>query len=158
MLRLQHVKRYDLDSVALFNALVRALAKRRWGPQSMGDESPLPDHGCRYEWQTQTARRSGRVLELRKPLLITLDEMLDDPPCQVQLRLRWRIDSVVDYCQLRLDLRYRLNAAATVRRRHWKRRLRRHCQRMFDFVEAEIQKNGEMPDETRRPRFGLRSG
>ena len=157
MPHINHGRVFESDSISVFDALLSALAKRRWAPQRVGDEVPLPKRGCCYRWQTPTALRTGRVLEVRRPLLLTLDETLDDPPCCVGLRLRWRLDALTDGSQLRLDLRYSLNAAATVRQGHWRARLERHCLRMYEFVAIEIRLREEAARASCERRYGIGS-
>jgi uncharacterized protein YndB with AHSA1/START domain len=136
--RLRHEVLYSETMTEVFRALVRALALRRWGVATELGLDALPRPGRCYEHQTTTALRRGRVLEILRPVSVTLYETLDDPPCRVRLQMRWRIHAIDGGSLLRLELCYRLNHAATMRRGHWKRRLKRHCGRMFHFVARNI--------------------
>lgn len=139
MARQRHEALYTETVTEVFAALISMLAFRRWGAAANAcGLDALPKPGCRYERQTTTALRRGRVLEVIRPVSVTLYETLDDPPCRVRLELRWRIHAIDTGTLLRLDLQYRLNHAATIRQRHWKRRLSRHCGRMFDFVRRNL--------------------
>ena len=94
--------------------------------------------GCRYEQQRGKVLRRGKVLACLRPVSITLQEMLLDPPCCVQLRLHWRLEPVDDGSCVLLDARYLLNGAATLRRRHWQERISGHCTRMLSALEQRV--------------------
>lgn len=139
MARQRHEVLFPESMTEVFRALVRSLALRRWGAGSVGDDlDALPRAGCRYVRQTSTALRTGRVLEVIRPVSITLYETLDDPPCRVRLELRWRLHPTDAGSLLRLDLQYRLNHAATLRQRHWHGQLARHCGKLFRFVRRNL--------------------
>jgi hypothetical protein len=124
----------------VFSALNRVLAKYRWGTAAdLGTEPPQPKVGCRYERQSRSVLRRGRVLEVIRPVSLTLYETLHDPPCRVRLQLRWRIHPIESGSLLRLSLRYQLNGAATLRQKHWSSRLHAHCARMLGFVAADLE-------------------
>jgi hypothetical protein len=126
----------------VFEALVRMLAVRRWGGAVTGDdELPLPRPGSRYVRQTTTSLRKGRVLEVIRPVSVTLYETLEDPPCRVRLQLRWRIHTVDDGTLLRLDLGFRVNHAAALRLWHWHRQLERHCEKMLALVHQNLERS-----------------
>lgn len=151
MARRRYERTFDESITDVFGALVRMLALRRWDPGTrLSEEIRLPRAGCRYVRQTTTALREGKVVDVIRPVAITLHETLHDPPCRVRLRLRWRIHTVAGRSLLTLDLEYRLNQAATLRQVHWRRRLDRHCTRMFHFVAANLdwQQPGESADST----------
>lgn len=117
------------------------LALRRWDPTANAAENfELPRAGMYYARQTTTALRQGRVIEVIRPVSVTLHETLHDPPCRVVLRQRWRIYAADDGTQLRLALRYELNQAATLRSLHWRRRLRTHCDKMLSYVDANLER------------------
>jgi hypothetical protein len=82
--------------------------------------------------------RIGRIVEVTRPVGITLKEALNDSRCRVVLTFRWRIDPVVDGSSLRLNASYRLNHAAILRRRHWDGRLERHFRNQFAFVAINL--------------------
>lgn len=138
MARQRHETVYPESITLVFSALIRTLALRRWGTTAGAVLDEPPRRGCRYTNQTSTALRSGRVLEVIRPVSITLYETLDDPPCRVRLEQRWRLHPTDDGSLLRLDLRFRLNHAATLMGTHWDRRLARHCERMFEFVRRNL--------------------
>jgi len=132
VLRQRHELRLDWPMTTTFSALVNVLAKGRWARElSLDPPGSLPRAGARYEQQRGQVLRCGRVLECIKPLSITLHETLFDPPCRVQLRLRWRLEPVETGCLLRLDAAFELNGAASLRRRHWSARIEGHCGRML---------------------------
>lgn len=139
MARQRHEALYPEPITEVFSALVRTLALRRWGAGALsGDLDALPGAGCRYARQTSTALRTGRVLEVIRPVSITLYETLDDPPCRVRLKLRWRLYATDAGSLLKLDLQYRLNHAAALRQRHWHGRLATHCGKLFHFVRRNL--------------------
>src|SRR5690606_20974403 len=78
-----------------------------------------------------TVLRRGRVVEVLRPVGLTLQESLLDPPCCVRLRLRWRLEPLEEGSLARLDARYTLNGAATLRARHWRARIEQHCERLL---------------------------
>jgi hypothetical protein len=141
--------RQQLDTVlpgstsTVFAALCRTLAYRRWPAGPGLPDEPLPQQGQRYQFQAGSVRRVGRIVEVVRPVGLTLKEVLHDPPCRVSLTLRWRIDPVVSGCAVRLGASYRLNHAATFRRRHWDERLRLNFTNQFTFLALNL---GRMQD------------
>jgi len=137
--RQRHEALYPESITEVFRALVRTLALRRWSAGAVTEDlESLPRAGCRYCRQTSTALRTGIVLEVIRPVSITLCETLDDPPCRVELKLRWRLHPTEAGSLLKLELQYRLNHAATLRRRHWHGQLARHCAKLFRFVRRDL--------------------
>ena len=67
------------------------------------------------EQQRGKVLRRGKVLAVLRPVSITLQETLLDPPCCVTLRLHWRLEPTDDGACVLLDARYSLNGAATLR-------------------------------------------
>lgn len=126
------------STAAVFAALCRTLAFRRWPAASLLAEDVLPEQGRRYAWQTGSVRRAGRIVEVVRPVGITLKEVLNDPPCRVSLTLRWRIDPVAAGCAVRLGASYRLSRAAVLRRRHWDERLENHFRNQFTFLAHNL--------------------
>ena len=107
-----------VDPNAVFAALNRVLGKHRWAVTGHGDEADaLPKAGCRYARTRKSVLRRGRVLEIIRPVSLTLYETLYDPPCRVRLQLRWRIHSLDTGSLLHLVLSYQLNGAAALRAR-----------------------------------------
>jgi hypothetical protein len=157
MPRQQHDKRYPHPLTAVFNALIQVLGKRRWGaPLELDNrEAPLTA-GHRYLYRGDSVLRRGRVLEVLRPVSLTLYETLYDPPCRVRLQLRWRLYPLDAGSLLRLLLTYQLNGAATLRHRHWQERLQSHCARMLDFVGAELESPRRTITGRLEPDFGKR--
>lgn len=142
MPRQRHEAQYPHSMLEVFSALNRVLAKYRWGTTAdPGAEPAQAKVGCRYERQSRSVLRRGRVLEVIRPVSLTLYETLHDPPCRVRLQLRWRLHPMESGSLLRLSLRYQLNGAATLRKKHWNGRLHAHCARMLGFVAAELKKS-----------------
>ena len=132
---------YEAAAGDLFVALAQTLAFRRWGLiVDDGEPRAVPARGCHYSRQAGSALRTGRVVEIIRPVAITLKEVLDDPPCRVGLNIRWRIEPLDPGCRIRLHVEYRLNRAAMLRPRHWERRLRDHFNRQFKFLSANLHK------------------
>jgi hypothetical protein len=121
-----------------FTALVEVVGHGRWGGAVTIEAASAPKPGCRYEQQRGKVLRRGKVLACLRPVSITLQEMLLDPPCCVQLRLHWRLEPVDDGSCVLLDARYLLNGAATLRRRHWQERISGHCARMLSALEQRV--------------------
>jgi hypothetical protein len=141
VLRQDHEARYPDSMHAVFAALNRVLAKHRWGVLGQGDEVDVqPKVGCRYARQSKSVLRRGRVLEVIRPVSLTLYETLYDPPCRVRLQLRWRLHPLDDGSLLHLALSYQLNGAAALRGRHWDVHLHAHCLRMLKFVAADLER------------------
>jgi hypothetical protein len=139
MPRQDHEARYRDSLHAVFMALNRVLGKHRWAVTGqIDDANALPKAGCRYARNRKSVLRRGRVLEIIRPVSLTLHEILYDPPCRVRLQLRFRVHSLAAESQLHLVLSYQLNGAASMRSRHWHRRLHEHCARMLRFVSAEL--------------------
>ena len=119
-----------------FAALVDVVGKGRWGGSSIVLGPVVPQPGCQYAQQRGKVLRRGKVLACLRPVSITLQETLLDPPCCVSLRLHWRIEPTeVGACVL-LDARYSLNGAATLRRKHWYERIHGHCARMQGALKS----------------------
>ena len=121
-----------------FTALVDVAAKGRWGGSSVGLDTTLPTPGRRYEAQRGKVLRRGKVLACLRPVSITLQETLLDPPCCVSLRLHWRIEPKDHGACVLLDARYSLNGAAALRGRHWYERIHGHCVRMLEALAARV--------------------
>jgi hypothetical protein len=139
MPRQEHEARYPDSMHAVFMALNRVLGKHRWALTGQLDEANvLPKAGCRYARNRKSVMRRGRVLEVIRPVSLTLHETLYDPPCRVRLQLRFRVHSLAAESLLHLVLRYQLNGAASMRSRHWHDRLHEHCARMLRFISVEL--------------------
>ncbi len=142
MRRQKHEMRFPAPITIVFGALVAVLARGRWAgavAHSLRVQSGLPpDPGECYEAQRGTVLRRGRVVECLRPVAITLEETLHDPPCRVTLMLRWRLEPVDDGALTRLEARYVLRGAAPLRRRHWDGRIRAHCERMLSSLQAGL--------------------
>jgi hypothetical protein len=136
--RQRHEKLLACSMTEAFAALVEVAGKGRWGGGVLTDGTPQPKSGCRYEQQRGNVLRRGKVLACLRPVSITLQEKLLDPPCCVQLRLHWRLEPVEDGSCVLLDASYLLNGAATLRRRHWQERISGHCVRMLGALEQRV--------------------
>lgn len=121
-----------------FAALVDVAAKGRWGGAALVLGTALPHPGCQYAQQRGKVLRRGKVLACLRPVSITLQETLLDPPCCVKLRLHWRLEPLEAGSCVLLDARYSLNGAATLRRRHWHERIHGHCTRMLSALESRV--------------------
>jgi hypothetical protein len=121
-----------------FAALVDVVARGRWGGVAIGVCAGQPRAGCQYAQQRGKGFRRGKVLECLRPVSITLQETLLDPPCCVNLRLHWRLEPVETGSCVLLDARYSLNGAAALRRRHWQERIHGHCARMLGALERQL--------------------
>ena len=144
MLKQRHETQLGCALTEAFAALIDVVAKGRWGGSALVLGTALPHPGCRYEQQRGKVLRRGKVLALSRPVSITLQETLLDPPCCVSLRLHWRIEPKDDGACVLLDARYSLNGAAVLRRRHWYERIHGHCARMLGAIEARV----AQPEET----------
>ena len=138
MLKQRHEKRLACPMTEAFAALVEVVGKGRWGAAVLVNGGTPPKPGCQYAQQRGKVLRRGKVLACLRPVSITLQEMLLDPPCCVQLRLHWRLEPVDDGSCVLLDARYLLNGAATLRRRHWAERISGHCARMLSALEQRV--------------------
>jgi hypothetical protein len=138
MLRQRHEKQVACTITAAFVALVDVVAKGRWGGSvvMLGTVQPRP--GCQYAQQRGKVLRRGKVLACLRPVSITLQETLLDPPCCVSLRLHWRLEPIETGSCVLLEARYALNGAATLRRRHWHERIHGHCARMLMALERQV--------------------
>jgi hypothetical protein len=138
VLKQRHEKRLACPMTEAFTALVDVVGKGRWSGIATVDGALQPRPGCQYAQQRGTVLRRGKVLACLRPVSITLQEMLLDPPCCVQLRLHWRLEPVEDGSCVLLDARYLLNGAATLRRKHWQERINGHCARMLGALEQRV--------------------
>ncbi len=136
--RLQLEATYAASVSEVFVALGMTLAFRRWAPADEAVVMSLPRRGHRYRYRTGEVLRAGRVVEVIRPVGVSLREVLHDPPCRVGLSLRWRVEPVADGSSVRLQARYRFNHAALLRGRHWHRRLRLHFGNQFAFIAANL--------------------
>jgi hypothetical protein len=134
----RHEKQLACPMTEAFAALVEVIGRGRWGGTVLADGASPPKPGSKYEQQRGKVLRRGKVLACLRPVSITLQEMLLDPPCCVQLRLHWRLEPVDDGSCVLLDARYLLNGAATLRRRHWQERISAHCARMLSALEQRV--------------------
>lgn len=126
-----------------FAALVAVAAKGRWGSAALELGATLPAPGSQYSQQRGKVLRRGKVLAYSRPVSITLQETLLDPPCCVQLRLHWRLEPTDLGASVLLDARYSLNGAATLRRRHWDERIHGHCARMLGALDSRVRQAKE---------------
>jgi hypothetical protein len=138
VLKQHHETQLGCALTEAFAALVDVVAKGRWGGSPLVLGTAVPHVGSRYEQQRGKVLRRGKVLALSRPVSITLQETLLDPPCCVSLRLHWRIEPKDDGACVLLDARYSLNGAAVLRRRHWYERIDGHCARMLGALEARV--------------------
>lgn len=155
------MRRQELDAVyvgplgVVFTVLCRTLSFRRWPPVSCLRTEGIPAQGERYLCQSGTVRRAGRVVEVMRPVGLTLKEVLHDPPCRVSLTLRWRVDPLARGCRVRLGASYRLNHAAVLRAAHWDRRLEENFRRQLAFLALNLERmqdaqTGEFPLPVKR--------
>lgn len=121
-----------------FAALVEVVAKGRWGGATIMLDTGLPQPGCQYAQQRGKVLRRGKVLACLRPVSMTLQETLLDPPCCVTLRLHWRLEPTEAGACVLLDARYSLNGAAALRGRHWYERIHGHCARMLGALESRV--------------------
>ena len=138
MLKQRHEIEVGCALTEAFAALVDVVAKGRWGGSALLLGTALPTAGRQYEAQRGKVLRRGKVLACLRPVSITLQETLLDPPCCVSLRLHWRIEPKEDGACVLLDARYSLNGAAALRRRHWYERIHGHCVRMLGELAARV--------------------
>lgn len=138
MRKQRHEKRLGCALTEAFAALIDVAAKGRWGGNALVEGTVLPQPGCEYQQQRGKVLRRGKVLAVLRPVSITLQETLLDPPCCVKLRLHWRLEPTDDGACVLLDARYSLNGAAALRGRHWSERIHGHCARMLSALEMRI--------------------
>jgi hypothetical protein len=138
VLKQRHEAKLPCTMTAAFAALVDVVAKGRWGGAAIVLGTALPQPGCQYAQQRGKVLRRGKVLACLRPVSITLQETLLDPPCCVKLRLHWRLEPVDTGSCVLLDARYSLNGAAALRRRHWFERIHGHCARMLSALERRV--------------------
>jgi hypothetical protein len=134
----RHEKQLGCALTDAFAALVEVVGRGRWGGGEAVLGSAPPQAGKQYAQQRGKVLRRGKVLACLRPVSITLDETLLDPPCCVRLRLHWRLEPKDEGACVLLDARYSLNGAATFRRRHWYDRIHGHCARMLGALEARV--------------------
>lgn len=121
-----------------FAALVTVVARGRWALQAVFDAPERPPAGMRYMQRRGRVVRTGRIVECIRPVSITLHETLDDSPCRVELKLRWRLEPTDAGSRLHLTTQYALKGAAPLRRHHWDTRIRAHCGRVIEAWQAVL--------------------
>jgi hypothetical protein len=126
-----------------FTALLAVVGQGRWAATTLDPYAAPPASGSQYAQQRGKVLRRGKVLACLRPVSITLQETLLDPPCCVRLRLHWRLEPTERGACVLLDARYSLNGAATFRRRHWDERIRGHCSRMLDALNSSVRQTKE---------------
>jgi len=136
--RQRHETRLEVPITNAFAALIDVVARGRWGGARIVLDAQQPRPGCLYAQQRGTVFRRGKVLECLRPVAITLQETLLDPPCCVKLRLRWRLEPLETGSCVLLEARYTLNGAALLRRKHWYERIHGHCLRMLGALRPQI--------------------
>ncbi len=138
MPRQRHETRLEVPITNVFAALVDVAARGRWGAARLVLDAAQPRRGCIYAQQRGTVFRRGKVLECLRPVSMTLQETLFDPPCCVKLRLHWRLEPLDSGACVLLDARYSLNGAAVLRKKHWHDRIHGHCTRMLGALRPQI--------------------
>lgn len=139
MARRQELSAGYPESVSrVFGALGRTLSFRRWGPLDDMLAAARPEAGLRYRCAFGSVSRVGRIVEVTRPVGLTLKEVLHDPPCRVSLTLRCRVEPVSSGSRLRLNACYRLNRAAWFRKAHWDRRLQHHFRNQLAYVAVNL--------------------
>ena len=133
----RHEARFACAITPVFAALVEVVGKHRWSGSVLAPAAP-PRAGSDYVRQRGKVLRRGKVLECLRPVSITLQETLFDPPCCVQLRLHWRLEPLETGACVLLDARFSLNGAASLRRKHWNERIHGHCARMHAALAARL--------------------
>jgi hypothetical protein len=133
----RHETQLAAPMMAAFAVLLEVVARGRWGA-SLESPTVFPRSGLAYRQQRGKVLRRGKVRECLRPVSVTLEETLLDPPCCVKLRLHFRLEPLDAGSLLLLDVRYTLNGAATLRRRHWNERIHAHCARMIAAAESRI--------------------
>ena len=139
MLRQRFRAEFCLGLMECFTLLLRSAGRNRWADGSSDGGAALPDVGTRYLWQRGNRLRSGRVVECLRPVVLTLSEVLLDPPYQVQLRLRCRLEPALRGCVMQLDASYALNGAACLKKRHWQTEIRHYCNHLLCTLERAAQ-------------------
>lgn len=140
---------------AVFSAMLRVLARRRWAAESWFDaEQTRPPVGRPYVSRNGAVVRRGRIVECLPPVLLTLYETLFDAPCRVRLRLRWRLEPQETGTSVLLDARYELNGPAYLNRKHWRQEIHGHCGRMLAAVGSTLAADGDQGAGVRGQRSG----
>lgn len=140
MLKQRHQASFTPPVGTVFAVLLRVLGRSRWAsePSFAAPDEP-PRAGFAYVRYRESFTRRGRVVECLPPVALTLYESIIDPPCQVRLRLRWRLEPSDRGCLILLDAGYQLNGAAYLNRRHWRAQISMHCVNLLRAVEAGLE-------------------
>jgi hypothetical protein len=133
----RHEAQFACAITPVFAALVEVVGKHRWGSAVVA-QPMVPRPGSDYAQQRGKVLRRGKVLECLRPVSMTLQETLFDPPCCVKLRLHWRVEPLDSGAFVLLDARFSLNGAAALRRKHWNERIHGHCARMLAGVRTRL--------------------
>jgi hypothetical protein len=148
VLRQRHEAELPWPITAVFVAMLEVLARGRWaGTAALGLPGEAggapPAVGRRYSQLRGQVLRRGRVVECLRPVALTLNESLIDPPCRVRLRLRWRLEPLDGKSLVRLDARIELLGAAPLRKRHWNAQIDAYCGRMMERLRKRLEAAGE---------------
>ncbi len=140
MLKQRHQAKSTSPMGAVFAVLLRVLGRSRWAsePSFVAPDEP-PRAGFAYVRRRESFTRRGRVVECLPPVALTLYESIIDRPCQVRLRLRWRLEPSDMGCLILLDAGYQLNGAAYLNRRYWRAQISMHCVNLLRAVEAGLE-------------------
>jgi hypothetical protein len=134
----------------VFGALIVTISFRRWAAAIDTAFGQLPMAGSHYRYQAGKVLRQGRIVEIIRPVAVTLKEVLHDPPCRVEVSLRWRIDALTNGSTVRLQAEYSLNHAAVLRARHWDNRLSTHFRKQFAFLIKNLNRSRNALSSTTR--------
>src|SRR5690242_9125915 len=79
-----HEARFAQPLTAVFSAMIDVVARGRWGGGAIVAGTPWPRAGCQYAQQRGKVLRRGKVVECLRPVSLTVQETLLDPPCCVK--------------------------------------------------------------------------
>lgn len=122
----------------VFAALSQTLSFRRWLVDIDTPAGTVPSPGYCYRHRAGSVLRVGRVVDVIRPIGVTLKEILSDPPCRLSLTMRWRVEPRLSGCSVHLRAQYRLNHAALLVARHWDRRLALHFRNQLAFLAVNL--------------------
>ena len=138
MFRLRHEASFDAPIATVYDSLLTVLARRRWAGEAWFAVDRRPSVGQQYVVRNGAVVRRGRVVECLYPVLLTLQEILFDPPCRVRVRLRWRFEPTDAATALRLDTSCELNRPASLNRKRWQAEIDAHCARLHVATAAAL--------------------
>lgn len=128
----------------VFDALLTELCADRWlTPFGAGGMTSMPRPGQTYVRRNGRGLRRGRVLEIRPPLGVTLQEVMIMGSCRLHQHLRFSLVPGEDLTAVLIGARYRPDGLARLRIESWHRWLLHDQQDILARVGARLRRQAQ---------------